>query len=96
MTGHGRRSKERNEWREELEAEHRPKQVQRRLTERRRQSYLGDAILLPLVPLLIPNLTADTRFVASAVAAGIAFFAVGRLRASSSTGRSCAPASKPF
>jgi VIT1/CCC1 family predicted Fe2+/Mn2+ transporter len=45
MTGHGRRSKERNEWREELEAEHRPKEVQRRLAEHRRPSYLGDAIL---------------------------------------------------
>lgn len=45
MTGDGRRSKERNEWREELEANHRPKAVQRRLAERRRSSYLGDAIL---------------------------------------------------
>jgi hypothetical protein len=45
MTGHGRRSRERNAWREELEAEHRPKVVQRRLAERHRPSYLGDAIL---------------------------------------------------
>ena len=45
MTGHGRRSKERNEWREELEADHRPKVVQRRLAERGRPSYLWDAIL---------------------------------------------------
>ena len=45
MTGHCRRSKERNEWREELEADHRPKVVQRRLAERGRPSYLGDAIL---------------------------------------------------
>ena len=45
MTGHGRRSKERNEWREELEADHCPKVVQRRLAERGRPSYLGDAIL---------------------------------------------------
>ncbi len=33
--------------------------------------------LLPLIPFLIPNLTADTRFLASALAAGFAFFAVG-------------------
>jgi VIT1/CCC1 family predicted Fe2+/Mn2+ transporter len=33
--------------------------------------------LLPLIPFLIPNLTADTRFRASAVAAVFAFFAVG-------------------
>src|SRR3712207_5732700 len=45
MAGHGRRSRRRNEWREELEAKHRPKVVQRRLAERRRPSYLGDAIL---------------------------------------------------
>jgi hypothetical protein len=45
MTGHGRRSKERNEWREELEADHCPKVLQRRLEERARPSYLGDAIL---------------------------------------------------
>ena len=45
MTGHGRRSKERNSWREELEAEHRPEEVRRRLAEGRRPSYLGDAIL---------------------------------------------------
>jgi hypothetical protein len=45
MTGHCRRSKERNEWREELEADHRPKVVQRRLAERGRPSYLADAIL---------------------------------------------------
>ena len=45
MTGRCRRSKERNEWREELEADHRPKVVQRRLAERGRPSYLGDAIL---------------------------------------------------
>jgi hypothetical protein len=45
MTEHGRRSKERNGWREELEAEHRPKAVRRRLVESRRPSYLGDAIL---------------------------------------------------
>jgi vacuolar iron transporter family protein len=45
MTGHGRRSRERNEWREELEAEHRPKVVQSRLAERHRPSYLGDDIL---------------------------------------------------
>ena len=32
---------------------------------------------LPLIPFLIPNLAADTRFLASAVAAGFAFFAVG-------------------
>jgi VIT1/CCC1 family predicted Fe2+/Mn2+ transporter len=33
--------------------------------------------LLPLSPFLIPNLAADTRFLASAIAAGFAFFAVG-------------------
>jgi VIT1/CCC1 family predicted Fe2+/Mn2+ transporter len=33
--------------------------------------------LLPLIPFLIPNLPADTLFLASAVAAGFAFFAVG-------------------
>ena len=32
---------------------------------------------MPLIPFLIPNLTADTRFRASAVAAVFAFFAVG-------------------
>lgn len=45
MTGHGRSSEERNEWREELEADLRPKVVQRRLAERGRSTYLGDAIL---------------------------------------------------
>ena len=45
MTGHCRRPKERNKRREELEADHRPKVVQRRLAERSRPSYLGDAIL---------------------------------------------------
>src|SRR5215217_9053711 len=33
------------ERRRRLEAEHRPQEVRRRLSERRRQSYLGDAIL---------------------------------------------------
>ena len=33
--------------------------------------------LLPLIPFLIPIFPVDTRFVASAVAAGFAFFAVG-------------------
>lgn len=42
MTGHGQRS---GRWREGLEADHRSKEVQRRLAERRRPSYLGDAIL---------------------------------------------------
>jgi VIT1/CCC1 family predicted Fe2+/Mn2+ transporter len=33
--------------------------------------------LLPLIPFLIPNLPADTHFLASAVAAGFTLFAVG-------------------
>jgi hypothetical protein len=45
MTGRGRRSRERNACREELEAENSPKVVQGRLAERRRPSYLADAIL---------------------------------------------------
>ena len=35
---------------------------------------------MPLIPFLIPNLAADTRFAASAVAAGFAFFAVGEAK----------------
>jgi vacuolar iron transporter family protein len=45
MAGPNRWQEERSARRERLEAEHRPEEVRRRLSERRRQSYLGDAVL---------------------------------------------------
>lgn len=52
--------------------------------------------LLPLIPFLIPNFPADTRFLASAVAASFAFFAVGAAKGIVLNHPVLRAASKPF
>jgi len=36
--------------------------------------------LVPLVPFLLPDLSLDTRFLASVVATGVAFFGIGTVK----------------